>query len=509
MVSQKKSLTQAAVRGALSFTIPALLLGANCFAPPCLAAATGNNSWSAEYNLGLAAESNQDPAQAEIHFRSALSEMTKSSDKHSNADQEICMRKLAGALMLRGKTAEAQSLYQNLLNLLTARYGIKSPKTAPVLMILGSIQESQGDHSAAMVLYQRALNINEKNFGPYSPEFAGNLHKLARANARTGHKDAAHKQYKQALSILSQEPGLDASTELKSLLQDYGDLIKTDENSNTGLLKDFDKDLGIKPQPTVKDTAGPQPNNNTGADQSAWQKQNTFALHAQSQDAVNEDPLVSMRGIAHPTTEQNLSPVFKTMSDTIFKESHFEKGEDYYKRKIATDIEALGGQHPSVANDLCGLAVLYISRQNYAAAKPLLLRALPIYEKAWGNNNLLTINTRTSLASVEFHLGNIESATNLYRQALSQGQAALGPNSLETARILNDLAYLSYHQGKLQESCTFYEWALASTESAVGQKDPLLAACLKDYAQVLRGLGRNAEASAVESRAENILTKIQ
>jgi tetratricopeptide (TPR) repeat protein len=218
---------------------------------------------------------------------------------------------------------------------------------------------------------------------------------------------------------------------------------------------------------------------------------------------------VILRGMAHPTSEQNLAPVYKTMSETIFGQSHFEKGEDYYKRKIAADLESLGAQHPSVANDLCGLAVLFISRQNYAQAKPLLARALPIYEHAWGEDNLLTINTRTSLASVEFHLGNTDAAAKLYRQALSQGQAALGPNNLATARILNDMAYLSFHQGKLQEACTFYEWALASTEGAVGQKDPLLAACLKDYALVLRGLGRTTEASAVESRAENILTRVQ
>jgi hypothetical protein len=43
----------------------------------------------------------------------------------------------------------------------------------------------------------------------------------------------------------------------------------------------------------------------------------------------------------------------------------------------------------------------------------------------------------------------------------------------------------------------------------LGQKDPLLAACLKDYAQVLRGLGRTAEATAVESRAEGILAHVQ
>jgi len=478
------------------------LVAAICFSALAPANAAGE-SWRADCARAAAAESNQDPAGAENYYRQALSKME--SEAHKPADQENCLRHLADAVMLRGKTSEAQGLYQKLLDMISRRYGARSPKTADILMILGSIQESQGDHGAAMGLYQRALNLNEKSFGPYSPEFAGNLHKLGRASFKAGRPAEAQKHYKRAINILTQDPALQASGELKSLLKDYSDLIKTDDNSDQALINDYNKDLGLKP-PINTSTPKPTP---PETNDSAWQKQNSFSLRAQSQENLNEDPLVSLRGISRPTTEKNLAPVFKTMSDTIFKESHFEKGEDYYKRKIATDIQALGSEHPSVANDMCGLAVLYISRQNYAQARPLLLRALPIYEKAWGNNNILTINTRTSLASVEFHLGNIESATRLYREALSQGQSSLGPNSLETARILNDLAYLNYHQGKLQESCTFYEWALASTEGAVGQKDPLLAACLKDYAQVLRGLGRNSEATAVETRAETILTKVQ
>jgi tetratricopeptide (TPR) repeat protein len=421
-------------------------------------------------------------------------------------------------------------VYQNLLALLSKRYGTNSPKTAPVLLMLGSIQESLGDHSAAMSFYQKALSINEKSYGPYSPEFAGNLHKLGQVSLKAGNTVAAHKDYKRALSILSQEPGLGASNELKSLLKDYSNLIQHDDDSNRQLVSDFDKDVlgtatgnttgstgraqlkehGHGPKGGTKIPAESATEGDLGQSQnSSWQKADSFALRAQTQAVINEDPLVALRGINQPTSEENLAPVYKTMSDTIFKQSHFEKGEEYYKRKIAIDVQALGPDHPSVANDLCGLAVFYMSGQNYAQAKPLLARALPIYEHAWGDNNILTINTRTSLASVEFHLGNTEAAGQLYRQALSHGQSALGPNSLETARILNDLAYLSFHQGKLEESCTLYEWALASTEGAVGQKDPLLAACLKDYAQVLRGLGRTAEAGAVESRADNILSRVQ
>jgi len=471
----------------------ATLMTASC---PLMAVAA-TSAWEKNYEKGMAAENNHEPNLAEQLFRKALKEMA--TEPHKPEDQEVCMLKLADSLLLRAKTAEAQKVYQNLLALLKNRYGDRSPKTAPIILRLGSIQESLGNHSAAMSYYEQALKLNERNFGPYSPEFAANLHKLGKANYLAGHKGVARKQYKQALSILTQESGLDASNEMRGLLKDYGDLIKTDDNSNTELVRDFDKEiLGNETAPKIAATPS------TG---SAWQNQNSFALRAQEQASINEDPQIVLRGLDKPTSEKNLAPAYKTMSDAIFGQSHFEKGEDFYKRKIAIDVQALGPDHPAVANDLCGLAVFYMSRQDYAQAKPLLARALPIYEKAWGENNILTINTRTSLATAEFHLGNADAATVLYSQALSHGQASLGPNSLETARILNDLAYLSYHQGKLEEARTFYQWAVASTEGAVGQKDPLLAACLKDYAMVLRGLGRTDEAGVVENRALSILSQ--
>ena len=87
---------------------------------------------------------------------------------------------------------------------------------------------------------------------------------------------------------------------------------------------------------------------------------------------------------------------------------------------IGTDLNALGPHHPSVGNDLNGLAHFYIHKKDYAQAEPLLLRAQSIYQQAYGERNLLSINTCTDLAFVEFHLGKIEKATELYQKALEQ-----------------------------------------------------------------------------------------
>ncbi len=508
-----------------------------------LSAVAAPATWSDFFTDGQKALEQQSLSLAESKFRKAYAYVLRQSK--NPADEEKCMLKLAATLALEDKTVEAQALYQKLLRLLTSRYGVHSAQVAPVLMALGSLQEAEGDHSSAMSYYQQALSINESSYGPYSPYVASSLRRMGRASKKAGRIKDAETHYQRAISILSKDPNADAASQLEGVMHDYGDLLKGNDNSNKDLIKDFQEDIlnsknPPSPQPekriqgsvqsgvqrsaqisaqssTQSGIASTQSESErvelrqtippTASSQSQFQiaSQNQLATSRQGQTDANS--AVALRGLIDPTSDRTLAPAYKVLSDSIFKQNRFEKGETYYQRMIAIDIDALGPNHPSVANDLNGLAQLYIAQQRYKEAQPLLIRALPIYEQVYGSNNLLTVNTRASLASVELQLGNSDKAAELFRNALTQGKTALGPNSIETARILNNLAYSKYKQGNLDEARTFYEWAIASTEGAVGDKDTLLAACLRDYAQVLRSLGRVQDATAAESRAAKILAE--
>ena len=516
---------------------------------PCgasLAAASAEADWKPYYAKGIESLSDQKPVEAEGFFRKALDLTQNDSDA-----ADSCLAKLAETLALRNKPLEAQSIYRRMLDILTRKYGASSKRLVPVLMDLGSIQESLGDHTTAMIFYQRALKINQRAIGPYSPEFAESLHSLGRANARLGKKKEAAKQYRQAVSILMKEPSLKASQELQSVMRDYTDLVQKNDDSDKSLINDFRDDIlnqgdkpavqtiPSKPGRAAESTSAPQsratdsgsnpiasqpvtsislPRVNAAPPQdsrestasttgsgSAWQNQTAIQLNTTREAQSNSDPQIALRGIEQPWSSSSLSPAYKVLNDSIVDRNRYDQGEEYYKRMIATDLDSLGAHHPSVANDLNGLGQFYIRRQEYQQAEPLLTRAFSIYQETYGMSNLLTINTCAALALVEFHLNKIDKATELYRSALSHSQAALGPNNIETASILNELAYVYFHQGKLQESRTMYGWALSSTEAAVGQQSPMLAACLKDYAVVLRRLGQTSEASNLESRAAGIL----
>lgn len=507
--------------------------GSNAFAAP-------QATWNSAFTEGEAALTNQNLKLAEERFRTALSLVNKQSK--NAGDREKCMLKLGATLALLDKTSEAENLYQRLLNLLVKRYGSGSKETTQVLLALGSIQESEGNHTVAMSYYQRALQISEKNYGPYSPAVAASLHRMGRASNKSGNRQAAQSHYQRAISILSRDPNQTAADQLKSVKSEYDNLLKGNDNSDSDLVNDFRQDI-LKDQTTAvpspsqdnSDRANPKDGSPRDATrglerinvpekaqsqslqslqslqspspqaQSQWQRQSQSRLASRRESITDENTRVALRGLVAPSSDQTLAPAYKVVTDSIFKQNRYEKGEEYYQRMIAIDIDSLGANHPSVGNDLNGLAQLYVSQGRYKDAEPLLMRALSIYDQVYGANNLLSINTRVSLASVESRLGQNDKATELYRAALSSGQSALGPNSLEIARILNDLAYLYFQQGKLEEACGLYQMAIKSTEGAVGQQDSLLAACLQDYAQVLRSLGRTSDASEAEGRAERIL----
>lgn len=497
-------------------TTPALAadLASRSQTVPTLLAASSTartaSSWQTALDSGQSALDQQDLPRAEELFRLALNEVQK--QPHTVDQLAKCLNRLADTLALRNKTGEANATYQKLLNVLEAKYGGSSTKLAPALIALGSVQESEGDHAAAMPYYQRALQLNERNYGPYSPEVVSSLHRLARSTYRAGQKESARAHYKRAMSIAQSQTTPATSAQLPFLISDYKDLIKGDDQSSQELLQDFKKDIlparAAVNQPLTNQPNTNQPNSNSpNSNQSAWQSQSDQSAANRKSFQTDEEPKILLRGLNQNYSESALSPAYRNMNEAIFDQSHYGKGEAFYQRKIAADLKSLGNNHPSLANDLSGLALFYMTQTRYADADALLVRALSIYKAVYGPGNILSIRTLSTLASARFHQGKVAEAEEFYRSALSLCQSNLGPNNIETARVLNDLAYLYFSQNKLRDAQTVYQWALASTAGAVGANDALYAACLKDYAQVLRGLGSETESLSAEVKAKEILTK--
>ncbi len=458
------------------------------------AALAYEESWQTFLTEGDVNLNEQKLVEAEGCYRRALKEVHRSS--HTPDDVVKCLEKLAADLVLEDKTEEAVSLYTKSLGMLERKYGKDSPKLLPTLFALGSIFEGEGDPKIAMGFYRKALAINEKNYGPVSPAVAESLHRLGHASFGAGQTEQAENHYKSSLSILMQQPSLSSSNQLESLLSDYNDLLRKNDNSDKNLISDFQnevlKDRSRFPVPT------------TAVPPSAWQKQMKNISDKSYNQQNNEEQQVLLRGFKQPLSSSTLAPAYQAVSDVLHNQHSYKQGEDYYQRMIAIDIKALGPYHPSVADDLTGLALFYMSENRYAEAKPLLVRALSIYQSVYGNDNLLVTRTRNSLALVLNKLGEAQQSMALYDQAFKEGRIAMEPNNLETARMLNELAFQYYSQGELEDARTVYQWALASTKGAVGEQNILVAACLTDYANVLNSLGLTAKANEMQEKIREI-----
>jgi tetratricopeptide (TPR) repeat protein len=88
----------------------------------------------------------------------------------------------------QGSYAQAEPLFQLLLNMYEKKLGSDNPTVAAILNNLGSVHEHQGHVAQAESFYKRALEIDEKVLGPDHPNVAIALKNLA-GIYRTTHRD--------------------------------------------------------------------------------------------------------------------------------------------------------------------------------------------------------------------------------------------------------------------------------------------------------------------------------
>jgi len=152
----------------------------------------------------------------------------------------------------------------------------------------------------------------------------------------------------------------------------------------------------------------------------------------------------------------------------------FAAARPLLERAVAISEKALGPEHPVVAEGLSILALHLEDAENLAAARPLFERALAIYEKTLGPEHLFVARTLLFLA---FHLhstGDAEDfaiARSLYERALAIYEKVFGLEHPNVAHSLNDLAIYLWDTGDAEDfvvARTLYERALAIIEGYYG-----------------------------------------
>ncbi len=444
---------------------------------------------------------------AEICFRQAYRDAKRS--HVSTDDLVMCMETLADVIMLQDIIEEPLPLYKKALHLLEKAYGKESVKLLHTLSKLADIYEGEGDWKKATRFIERACEI-ARNDNATGLDFAYFQHRLGLVRFEQGQIGLAEQAYMTALTINMQQQVLPLNNQLDDLLADYMNILIRTQADEKILRSSLQMEL-------LADRVGSQKKKKAIV-ASSWTKEVSMRLAGTSGNTTDAGYRLPLRGLESGAgstggvTQPELSQTAPATEDRrSTKSPDFANLESlnkqrvaFYERMIASDIDSLGPEHPSVARDLSGLATVYLTQKRYDDAKPLLQRALKIYEQAYPDGSGPVRDTRillqvlndesTPSPAVSFHMESLPSIP-------------VAAQRLETALRLNDIAFMLYSRGKIAYSRDVYRWALASIIGAAGVESTLSAASMNDFSRVLRITGSAKQADELRSQAQAIMRR--
>ncbi|MBX9939764.1 MAG: tetratricopeptide repeat protein [Candidatus Obscuribacterales bacterium] len=485
-------------------------------------------TWQAGLQEGERRLSRQELESAEACFRQALRDVKR--DKAASlADLALCQEKLAMILYKQDEREESVKLYrQSISTLEKARRQDKDAKAINGAIIkcdlaLGNILEFDGEFKSARSFYEKAEALAASDNEKIDQErLALCRQRLASLLVKLGERVKAEELYFSALELLLGSAKLSSATLAETIVADYQDLLEKEEGR---------KNLASHVQAELlKDRIGSLPKK-AGIASSNFDKEVRSRFVAPVEGGLGD---LALRGLT--PTANSVSPVAGSGSgvagggivvgalassstsgdrlDSSLKARPTlalinKQRRDFYERMIAIDIKSLGADHPSVARDLYGLAVIEISDGNIEAARQLLQRTLKIYEKVYGADASLTQRSANLLEVI--NAGGVDSGNTSSNDSNGSSLEAapsfvdkvpilpLVLQKLDFAVRLNYLAALAYSLGRLERANQFYLWALADTYLTTGDRNMLLAATLKDFARLLKQAPVSGNALTSES----------
>lgn len=97
----------------------------------------------------------------------------------------------------------------------------------------------------------------------------------------------------------------------------------------------------------------------------------------------------------------------------------------------------------------------------------------------------------------------------MFRRALRIRERTFGPAHVEVAGALSNLAEHYRAQARYRGAEPLHRRAIAIVDQALGPENPVVVVGLWNSAALLRDVGREAEASALQDRARAIRARLQ
>jgi CHAT domain-containing protein/tetratricopeptide (TPR) repeat protein len=157
-----------------------------------------------------------------------------------------------------------------------------------------------------------------------------------------------------------------------------------------------------------------------------------------------------------------------------------------------------------VAWMLCEKSNVLQARGEYAAAEPVLLRALQIYSDLQGPDDPDTAGMHNNLGNLYERTGQIDKAREHLEKALAIYEASSGPKSLDVADALNNLASVARTPADAEE---LYRRSMATREELLGPEHPQVAGSYQNLGYMKWEMGEYDAARPLMERAIAIQEK--
>ncbi|MGD1808497.1 CHAT domain-containing protein [Dapis sp. BLCC M126] len=374
---------------------------------------------------------------------------------------------------------EAISLAERALVILENAGASETTDTAEVLHFLGKLHSYLlGNFKEAEPFLERALVIREKTLGADHPEVAETLQYLAATYGNLGKYTEAETLHRRALGIREKALGTDHPKVGESLK--YLGVLFYSQGRLAEAKPFFQRALVIGAEDSV-DTEY----TNLGflAFANSGMKGRTKPPEAllRWELAITEEAL----GADHPSVANilnHLAEIYRQQdgrntqeASESLRQNALTITEKELQQDLAIKEKTLGTDHPDVADSLYKLAEVYRDRGKSSEAEPLYQLALAIYEKVYGTNDIPIPFARIRNLAYLYRRQkkyNDNAVELLYQRALAIYEKVYGANDIRCAKIIGDLASLYGRQKKYNEAEKLYKRTLVIYEKKYGINHP-------------------------------------
>ncbi|MCB9850734.1 MAG: serine/threonine protein kinase [Phycisphaerales bacterium] len=154
------------------------------------------------------------------------------------------------------------------------------------------------------------------------------------------------------------------------------------------------------------------------------------------------------------------------------------------------------------------LGATYTQLGELTAALPHLQRAVELRDANLPPNDIGVREAVTSLAAVEYHMGNYDEAERLFRRLYEFSRRVNGENTMETATAMNSLAFVLQRAGKQAEAIPLMERGVEIGKASARDDDLDLVQMVGNLGQLYAVLDRYDDAAALYKEAYALSQKM-